>query len=283
MNKSKFYICPVTKKNLFCSGDSYITKKFNYKIIKKNKKHEITDFLNLKEKKSFYSQKIFYKNYLSWLSKTLLISENSMRKEIFQDLKIEKKISVLFVGCGFGDEIKYFLKKYGLFHNIYAQDLSKTMIMESSKNLNNYKIIFSISNANSLPYKKDFFDLVFHFGGINQFDKKKKTLTEINRVTKPEGKILISDEGMAPWLSKTERYKALKINNRLWSTLPPLSILPIDSGKVNVSWILKNNFYKILYKKNSFSNKINYDIVRKSPKGGSIRTRYEKYYKKNLK
>ena len=83
MSKSKFYICPVTKNNLFCNSDSYYTKKLNYKIIKKNKKHEITDFLNLEEKTSFYSQKIFYKNYLSWLSKTLLMSENSMRKEIF--------------------------------------------------------------------------------------------------------------------------------------------------------------------------------------------------------
>ena len=113
--------------------------------------------------------------------------------------------------------------------------------------------------------------------------RKKKSLVEINRVTKNQGVILISDEGMAPWLSKTERYKALKINNKLWSSPPPLSILPIDSNKVKISWILKNNFYKILYKKISSSNKINYNVLHKSPKGGSIKSRYENYYKKKLK
>ena len=95
--------------------------------------------------------------------------------------------------------------------------------------------------------------------------------------------ILISDEGMAPWLSKTEKYKALKINNRLWSTFPPLSILPINSNKVKISWILKNNFYKILYKKKTSSNKINYNVKHKSPRGGSIKSRYEEYFKKEFK
>jgi ubiquinone/menaquinone biosynthesis C-methylase UbiE len=167
MSKSNFYICPVTKKNLIYNHDIYKARKLKYKIIKKNKRHEITDFLNREEKTNFYSQKIFYKNYLSWLSKTLLMSINSIRDEIFQDLKITKKISVLFIGCGFGDEIKYFIKKYGSSHDIYAQDVSKLMILESSKNLTNYKVKFSISNANNLPYKKNFFDLVFHFGGLN--------------------------------------------------------------------------------------------------------------------
>ena len=88
---------------------------------------------------------------------------------------------------------------------------------------------------------------------------------------------------MGPWLSKTERYKALKFNNSLWSYSPPLSILPIDSSEVKISWILKNNFYKILYKKKSSSNKINYNVLHKSPRGGSIKSRYEKYFKKKLK
>ena len=283
MRKNKIYLCPITGEGLIFDSNEYISKYTKYKIIKKNNKHTITDFIKKVEKVNFYSEKKFYKNYLSWLSKTLIMNMNSIRSEIFDGLKISKKSTVLFIGCGFGDEIKYFIKKYGLSHNIYAQDISKNMVMESSKNLKNYKIEFSISNVNNLPYKNNFFDLVFHFGGLNEFKKKKKSLVEINRVTKNQGVILISDEGMAPWLSKTERYKALKINNRLWSHPPPLSILPIDSNKVKISWILKNNFYKILYKKISSSNKINYNVLHKSPKGGSIKSRYEKYYKKKLK
>ena len=282
MRKSKIYLCPRTKKELILNNGKLISKNTKYYILKKNNNHTITDFINNSEKSNFYSEKKFYKNYLSWLSKTLIMKLNLIRSEIFDGLKIKKKSNILFLGCGFGDEIKYFIKKYRFLRTIYAQDISKNMIFESSKNLKDNKIEFSISNANSLPYKNNFFDLVFHFGGFNEFEQKKKSLLEINRVAKNKGVILISDEGMAPWLSNTERYKALKINNKLWSSPPPISILPIDSDKVKISWILKNNFYKITYEKNSLRDKINYNVIHKSPRGGSIKSRYESYYKKKL-
>tara|TARA_Y100000768_G_C23986083_1_gene688921 strand:+ start:2281 stop:3132 length:852 start_codon:yes stop_codon:yes gene_type:complete len=283
MKQSNFYICPITKEKLTKKIDGYKVKKNFYKIIKQNNYHTITDFIKKHTKTNFYSEKVFYKNYLSWLSKTLIMSMGSIRREIFADIKFSKNKSILFIGCGFGDEIKFFIKKYRVKNNIYAQDISKNMVIESSNNLKNHNIEFSISNACNLPYKNNFFDFVFHFGGFNEFKRKKKSLFEINRVAKNGGTILISDEGMGPWLSKTERYKALKFNNSLWSYSPPLSILPIDSSEVKISWILKNNFYKILYKKKSSSNKINYNVLHKSPRGGSIKSRYEKYFKKKLK
>jgi ubiquinone/menaquinone biosynthesis C-methylase UbiE len=174
MRKSKIYLCPITSKELLLKNSELISNTKKYKILKKNNKHTIIDFINKSEKSNFYSEKKFYKNYLSWLSKTLIMNLESIRSEIFDGINIKKKSKILFVGCGFGDEIKYFIKKFKFFKKIYAQDISKNMIFESSKNLKDNKIEFSISNANGLPYKNDFFDLVFHFGGFNEFKKKKK-------------------------------------------------------------------------------------------------------------
>ena len=44
---------------------------------------------------------------------------------------------------------------------------------------------------------------------------------------------------MGPWLSKTNLYKALKINNSLWSSKPPIGILPLFSNQIEIGWILK--------------------------------------------
>ncbi len=282
MKKSKIYICPKSKTQLFLNKKYYFNKEKKYSILE-NLNHEIVDFLKNKKTQNFYLQKKFYHNYISWLTKTLKLSLDQIRQELFEDLKLKKKMNILFIGCGFGDEILFFINKFGNNFNLYAQDISKMMVLESSKKLKKYKIKFSISDASNLPYKNNLFDFTFHFGGINQFKNKMKSIYEMNRITKNGGIVIFSDEGMSPWLKKTETYKALKVNNSLWSSQPPINILPINSKKVTIKWILKENFYLIKYFKNDKKIDINYDIKHKSPRGGSIRSRYERFYKKKLK
>jgi len=48
--------------------------------------------------------------------------------------------------------------------------------------------------AESLPFKDETFDVVFHFGGINFFADKGRAIREMIRVAKPGVKIVISDE-----------------------------------------------------------------------------------------
>jgi len=284
MIKSKNYICPKTKSNLFVENKFLFTKKNRYKIIKNKEtdNKEVIDFIDEAKTDNFYREKKFYKNYLDWLSKTLLMSIQQIRNEIFSKIEVKKNSSILFVGCGFGDEINFFIKKYGKDHNIFAQDISKSMVLESSKNVKLSNVKFSISAAENLPYMKNTFDLIFHFGGFNQFKNKKRSINEMYRICKENGTIFISDEGMGPWFNKSESFKALKINNSLWSSKPPLSLIPDSSTSVELRWILKNNFYCIMFKKKSFFHKINYNIKHKSPRGGSAKSRYEAYYKKKL-
>tara|TARA_Y200000002_G_scaffold383290_1_gene404921 strand:- start:8335 stop:9186 length:852 start_codon:yes stop_codon:yes gene_type:complete len=282
MKKSKIYICPKSKTQLYLKKKYYYNKEKKYFILE-NLNHEIVDFLNNKKTQNFYLQKKFYKNYISWLTNTLKLNFGQIRQELFDDLKLKKKINILFIGCGFGDEILFFINKFGKNFNIYAQDISKMMVLESSKKLKKFKIKFSISDASNLPYKNNLFDFTFHFGGINQFKNKKNSIYEMNRITKNGGIVIFSDEGMSPWLKKTETYKALKVNNSLWSSQPPINTLPVNSKKVTIKWILKENFYLIKYFKNDKKIDINYDIKHKSPRGGSIRSRYESFYKRKLK
>ena len=282
MIKSKHYICPITGLSLFKKKNFFFSKKKNFLKIEKHFGKEIVNFINQDKTDKFYIEKKFYTNYLNWLSKTLMMSLEQIRREIFNNIQVKKKAKILFVGCGFGDEINFFIKKYGKNHKIYAQDISKKMVMESAKLITYSNINFSVSDAECLPYVNNYFDLVFHFGGFNQFKNKKKSINEMFRVSKENGEIFFSDEGMGPWLSETEKYKALKINNSLWSSKPPVNLIPKKSCKIIIGWILKNNFYFVKFMKNSSINKINVDIKHRSPRGGSIRSRYQDYYKKKL-
>jgi len=51
-----------------------------------------------------------------------------------------------------------------------------------------------LGNAEKLPYPDNAFDGVFHIGGINFFNDKKKAIAEMIRVAKPGTRILICDE-----------------------------------------------------------------------------------------
>jgi len=261
----------------------YKFKKNKYKIIKTNyKKIQIINFLTTKKKENFYNNKIFYKNYLNWLSKTLKKDLLEIRKEIFSDLHIKKNGKILIIGCGYGDEIVYLIKKFKLTNRIYAQDFSKQMIMESAKVCKNLKVSLTISDVSNLPYKNQLFDYVIQVGGFNQFRKKKKSMNEMLRVCKDNGTVFICDEGTGPWLKKTDIYRALINNNKLWSYEPPVKFIPHNTKNIKIGWILKNNFYYLKFKKSIKLEKINIDVIHDSPRGGSIRSRFENKYKQKI-
>ena len=67
----------------------YIKKKIINSFKEGNKL--ILNFIKKSDNNDFYKQKIFYKNYLDWLSKTLKMNLDDIRKEIFSKLILKKK------------------------------------------------------------------------------------------------------------------------------------------------------------------------------------------------
>lgn len=273
MKNFRDYICPNCKKILKrCEKEKncYFTiLKNNIPCFTKKKTSKVTNY-------EVKQSNIFYKNFLNWLFKTFNTNEKEFRKKLFQDIKLKNNQKILITGVGNGDDLKFVLNNFKKLNlKIYAQDLSFSLLLNCFKKFNQKNIFYNISDAKLLPFKDNFFDHIFHFGGINLFGNYRKSIKEMERVVKTGGSITYGDEGIAVWLRNTIYSKMLINNNKLWKFKLNLKHLSLNAKDVKMQYLLGNCFYLInyIYEPN-YQKKFNYEIILKSPRGGSILSRY---------
>jgi SAM-dependent methyltransferase len=225
----------------------------------------------------------FYENFLTWLFKTFKEDETNFRHSLIEKLNLKDGYRVLVTGCGLGDDIKCILPKIGVNGELFAQDISDIMVAATARRLNDdsdispvarKNIYLSVSNASTLPYQDAYFDAAFHFGGINLFSDIKSAIHEMARVVKVGGKVVIGDEGVAPWLKEHEYGKVAICNIKLWESEPPLALLPEIASNVHLTWVLGNCFYIIDFEIASSKPAIDMDVPHEGLRGGSMRKRY---------
>lgn len=222
----------------------------------------------------------FHDNALRWVFNTFNESEDDLRSRLVSRLQLQPGDKVLITGAGAGNDLPYIVRELKGCGQIYAQDISEQMLLKGVERFSSLQaesgvsIHFSVSDATNLPFGDNFFDAAYHFGGINLFPSIKQGITEMGRVVKVGGAVVIGDEGVAPWLKNTELGKLLIKNNSLYEFEPPLSLLPDFAEKVNLSWELLNCFYVIDFVVSAASPKINMDVPHLGKRGGSLRTRY---------
>jgi SAM-dependent methyltransferase len=215
-----------------------------------------------------------YRNFLSWLFQTFDVSEAEFRADLLGRLNITSGMKVLVVGCGLGEDVAMIQAEIGDLGELHAQDISKSMVKAASASIHAPNVCFSISNALSLPYKSRYFDVVFHFGGINLFGDIKKAIAELERVCKIGGRVVFGDEGIAPHLRDTEYADILINNNPLWALEVPVRDLPCNSTDLTFTYVLGNCFYLISFTPGEGLPKVNLDVAHVGARGGSARTRY---------
>lgn len=283
------YICPSSKTRLTVNsgGDALIsTEDLVYPILAIG--NGIPNFLSAYSlgDKHKYNLSIYdkpfsverYSNELTWLYKTFGEDEKSFRERNIERLEVQKGQRILVTGCGIGSDILPLAKAVGKNGQIYAQDLSPEMVLQSAKSIENFSftenIHLSISDAQSLPFSDGFFDGVFHFGGLNLFSDIGASIIEMTRVTKFDGKVVFGDESVAPWLRSKDYGKAAICNNSLWNAKVPLDLLPENATDVNLSWVFGNCFYLISFTVSETGPYMNMNVPHIGPRGGSMRTRY---------
>ena len=217
-----------------------------------------------------------YDRYAPLPFQTYRADEEAVRERMVGLLELKEDSRVLEIGCGTGRGAFHIASRLNGAGQLYLQELSPKLLAKAVEKLKGVTvpIEFSIANGSYLPFADDSFDAAHHFGGINTFAEISRCLSELARVVRPGGKVVVGDEGLGPWLKETEFGKIMANSNPLLKCEVPLSSLPPTASEVRVEWILMGAFFIIDFRVASSAPVPDYHLQIPSARGGSHWTRY---------
>jgi ubiquinone/menaquinone biosynthesis C-methylase UbiE len=114
-------------------------------------------------------------------------------RKVCQLVNLQDGMKVLDVGCGTGSLLKE-LSRSGKELNLYGIDLSPEMINAARVKLKDEKRIeLYEKSAADLPFESNFFDYVVCMNSLHHHPDPEKSLTEMTRVLKPGGVMILMD------------------------------------------------------------------------------------------
>jgi SAM-dependent methyltransferase len=234
------------------------------------------------EKEYYEATAHAYDSVLDWLFTSFYEDEAAVRRKVIDLLQVAPGDRVIETGAGTCRDTVRIAERLTPDGELYVQDLSPRMLsigrdrVRSCGLLNGSqgRVEFSVGNAERLPFPDRFFDGAYHFGGLNLFSDKEKALAEMARVVRVGGKVVVGDEGLAPWLRGTEYGAILTNSNRLYSYGPPLESVPECARDSTVRWLIGDAFYVIEFRVGDGPPRINLDLPIQGKRGGTHRTRY---------
>jgi ubiquinone/menaquinone biosynthesis C-methylase UbiE len=195
-----------------------------------------------------------YDESVATYSDFLGVDLDEERKNIAHLVPIEGSVRILDVSVGTGANFSslnsVFKGKMGRF-NLHGIDVSKGMLQVAKEKAlkGGYTVSLTHGSVFNLPYPKDSFDLILHSGGINTFSDIPLALTEMLRVVRPGGNVVVIDEGLSPQKRDTPEGQAIMKANSLFASHPPLKYIPDRAKNVEVTYIMNEAFYQIMFSK----------------------------------
>lgn len=207
---------------------------------------------------------------------TFRTAEEQVRRKIISLLGLNLGMTVLEIGCGDGRGTRYLAEAVGAAGRVFAQELSPAFLRRAIARVKDCpsKIEFSLANASYLSFPDRCFDAAHHFGGINTFSEVKRCLSELARVVKPGGKVVVGDESMAPWLRDTEMGRVMMNSNPLLRAEIPLASLPVTATDVKVEWIMMGAYFLLEFTVAERGPVADYHVPIPGKRGGNHWIRY---------
>jgi 2-polyprenyl-3-methyl-5-hydroxy-6-metoxy-1,4-benzoquinol methylase len=147
--------------------------------------------------------------------------------EILQDVKIDKDMRVLDIGCGRGELVYYSAKigaeAYGIDYSINAIKLAN-VLKDKKINTIRQRMHFSVMDAKKIKFTNSFFDVVFLTDVVEHLYPEELELVfrEIKRVLKPRGQVVIHTAPNKIFNDYTYKYfcyPVAEIIVKLWNLL----------------------------------------------------------------
>jgi len=216
-----------------------------------------------------------YDRFLPLTFSTYGEDEQVVRNAMIDKLELKSNSIVLETGAGTGRDSEIIARRLGSGGKLYIQDLSPSFLAKNVERMRNIKahVEPALANGYYLPFADNTFDACFHFGGINAFGDIARAFSEMARVTKPGGKVVVGDESMPPWLRDTEFGKILMNSNPEFKYVLPLDKLPVEARQTKLEWIIGGVFYLIDFVVGEGAPTADFDFPIPGARGGTHRTR----------
>jgi len=247
-------------------------------------KSELESFSPTEEREKQYYEETArdYDAVIEWLFRSFGENEDDVRRRMVDLLELQQHHRVLETGAGTCRDSVAIASRLGDEGEFYVQDLSPSMLSIGRERMREAGFLdgsrspvrFFVGNAGNLPFDDGFFDAVYHFGGLNLFTDKRRALAEMARVVRVDGKVVVGDEGMAPWQRESEYGQILMTSNKLYAHTPPLDDLPEGARDVCVRWMIGSAFYVIDFRVGEGAPRVDLDLPILGKRGGTHRTRY---------
>ena len=196
------------------------------------------------------------------------------RKAAEQIQKLNIQIdNILALAAGSGDLGAEFLKLNP--EHLFSVDISPKMLEINKKKLNDSRNNIILAEAENLPFDDNYFDVCGIAFGIRNFEKLESCLTEINRVLKKDGVLIVIE------MFRPERKKLInRLFNFYFSRLMP--VIGNKIAKSNYAYqyllssvytflsaddycsMLKRTGFETIYCKNNFLGMVNTVAAKKN-------------------
>ena len=116
--------------------------------------------------------------------------------------------AVLDIGCGCGVDAIFAAMMSGASGRIVGIDVIPEMLERAKENLaltQLQNVAFEKSAADNLPFATRDFDVIISNGSFNLVPDKSKALSEVYRVLKPQGRLMIADQVLSGELPKEKK------------------------------------------------------------------------------
>ncbi|MBD2464151.1 methyltransferase domain-containing protein [Oscillatoria sp. FACHB-1407] len=135
--------------------------------------------------------KRYDRRWRQYINNTLIFFKDWMR--------LAPDAIALDIACGTG-ELERLLLTQNPHQPITGIDISNEMLIQAHQKLSRFpNVTFQVATARSLPFQDHQFDAVFSANAFHYFDQPNLALREMQRVLKPDGRLLLLDWCRDSW------------------------------------------------------------------------------------
>ncbi len=179
------------------------------------------------------------------------IPERRARKEILDRLE-PRAGRVLEVSIGPGVNLPFLHEREDV-GDICGLDISLGQLKRCRSYLHSkgWPVELFLGNAETLPYRDNSFESVFHIGGINFFNDKRKAVEEMIRVAKPGARILIADEtekGVRAYNTAAPGFSR-RVGADKKKVTAPVDLVPPEMQEVKLTEVWNGFMYLLEFRK----------------------------------